>query len=50
MCRIVAVERDTGNYRKVAALNSGKIWLIKKVKEISQKNIEIQQEGGYENE
>lgn len=48
MCRIVAVERDIGSYRKVAMPNSEAIRLTKKVKEISQK-IKIQQEGGHEN-
>ena len=46
MCRTVAVERDIGSYRKAAVTNSGKLIQTKKVKEVYQKNVGIQQEGG----
>lgn len=50
MCRTVVVERDIGSYRKAAVMNSGKLLQAKTVIEVYQKNVEIQQEGGRENE
>lgn len=50
MCRTVVVERDIGSYRKAVVMNSGKLLQAKTVIEVYQKNVEIQQEGGRENE